>query len=71
MLETKYLALVFTVLLIAVGITGEVSGFRALVCFRNSQAFVRRLVLVIGLYLAVSLLLGLILIRLILLSDPK
>lgn len=71
MLETKYLLVLFAVLLAAAGITGEVSGFRAFVCSRNSQDFTRRLVLTAGLYLAVSLLLALFLTRLISLSNPK
>ena len=71
MLETIYLTVLFVVLLIATGITGEVSGFRAFVCSRNSQDFRRRLVLIVGLYLAVSFLLAFLLTRLILLSNPK
>jgi hypothetical protein len=71
MLETIYLTVLFAVLLVAAGITGEVSGFRAFVCSRNSQDFARRLVLIVGLYLAVSLLLAFFLTRLILLSNPK
>ena len=66
MLETKYLAVLFAVLLVAVGITGEVFGFRAFVCSRSSQDFGRRLVILVGLYLAISLLLAILLTRLIL-----
>ena len=71
MLETKYLTALFAVLLIGAGITGEVSGFRAFVCSRNSQDFGRRLVLVVGFYLAISFLLAFLLTRLISLWDPK
>lgn len=71
MLETIFLTILFAVLLVAAGITGEISGFRAFVCSRNSQDFTRRLVLTAGLYLAVSLLLALFLTRLISLSNPK
>jgi len=71
MLETRYLTVLFGVLLVATGIIGEVSGFRAFVCSRNSQDFGRRLVLVAGPYLGVSLLLALLLTRLIALSSPK
>ena len=71
MLETKYLTVLFAVLLSAAGITGEVSGFRAFVCSRTSQDFGRRLVLIVGLYLAVSFLLAFLLTRLISLSNPK
>ena len=71
MLETKFLTALFVALLVAVGITGEVSGFRAFVCSRNSQDFGRRLVLVVGFYLAISFLLAFLLTRLISLWDPK
>ena len=70
MLETKYLPLLVPVLLVAVGIIAEVSGFRAFVCSRNSREFGRRLVLIVGLYMAVSLLLALLLTQLISLSHP-
>lgn len=70
MLETKHFTILFAVLLVVMGITGEVFGFRAFVCSRNSQDFARRLVLVAGLYLAVSLLLAFLLTRFILLSNP-
>ena len=71
MLETKYLTALFAVLLVAVGITGEVSGFRAFVCSRNSRDLRRRLVLIVGLYLAISLMLASLLTRLLLLSNQK
>ena len=71
MLETKVLTVLFGVLLVAAGITGEVSGFRAFVCSRNSWDLRRRLALIVGLYLAVSLLLAFLLTRLILLWNPK
>ena len=71
MLETIFLTILFAVLLVAAGITGEISGFRAFVCSRSSQDFTRRLVLTAGLYLAVSLLLALFLTRLISLSNLK
>lgn len=67
MLETTLLTVLFTVLLVAAGITGEVSGFRAFVCSRNTWDLRRRLALIVGLYLTVSLLLAFLLTRLILL----
>jgi hypothetical protein len=69
MLETKALTILFAVLLAGAGITGEVSGFRAFVCSRNSRELGRRLVLIVGLYLAISLFLALLLTRLISLSN--
>jgi hypothetical protein len=71
MLETKALVALFAVLLAAAGIIGELSGFRALVCSRNSRDLGRRLALIVGLYLAVSLLFAVPLARLILLWNPK
>lgn len=71
MLETRYLTVLFGVLLVATGIIGEVSGFRAFVCARNPLDFGRRLVLILGPYLAVSLLLAFLLTRFISLSSPK
>lgn len=71
MLETKYLPLLFPMLLVAVGVIAEVTGFRAFVCSRTSKDFGRRLVLIVGLYLAFSLLLAFLLTQLISLSHPK
>ena len=67
MLETIVLTVLFAVLLVTAGIIGEVSGFRAFVCARNSWDLRRRLALIVGLYLTVSLLLAFLLTRLILL----
>src|SRR5215472_8342026 len=69
--EMKFLTILFVVLLLATGVTGEVSGFRAFVCSRNSRDLGRRLALIVGLYLAISFLLAFLLTRLILLSNPK
>lgn len=67
----KSLVALFAVLLAATGIIGEVSGFRAFVCSRNSRDLGQRLALIVGLYLAVSLLFAVPLARLILLWNPK
>jgi hypothetical protein len=71
MLETQFLTVLFALILVAAGITGEVSGFRAFVCSRNTWDLSRRLALIVGLYLAVSLLLAFLLTRLILLWNAK
>jgi len=71
MLETTVLTVLFALLLVAAGIIGEVSGFRAFVCSRTSWELRRRLALTVGLYLAVSLLLAFFLTRLILPWNPK
>ena len=71
MLETKFLTALFAVLLAAAGIIGEVSGFRAFVCSRNSRDLGRKVALIVGLYLAVSLLLALLLAHLISLWNPR
>jgi hypothetical protein len=71
MLETRYFTVVFPLLLVAAGIVGDASGFRAFVCSRNSRDLGRRLVLIVGPYLAASLLLAFLLTRLIELSNPQ
>ena len=51
---TVYLVLIFGVLAV-IGLLGEITGFRALVCGRRrDDAFAVKLVLTIGMYVVVS-----------------
>jgi hypothetical protein len=57
-----YAPFLFGGILVAVGIVGEVSGFRALVCSKSDDKFVLRLVVTAGLYVVVAWLIGILLI---------
>jgi hypothetical protein len=59
-----YVTFLFGVALVLVGTVGEISGFRAIVCAKNENDLVRRVILLVGIYGAMSLLLALFLVHL-------
>lgn len=71
MAEAAYITLLFAAALAVVGILGEISGFRAIVCSRGNEDFARRVALVVTLYGSVSLLLALLLVRVLNLQSSR
>ena len=64
MVKTAYLVVFVTVAFVLLGVVGEISGLRALVCSRSDADFAHKAILVAGFYLVASLVLASVLIHL-------
>jgi hypothetical protein len=64
MVKTVYLLVFVAVAFVLLGIVGEISGLRSLVCSRSNDDFAHKAMLVAGFYLAASLVLASVLIHL-------
>ena len=64
MVKTAYLVVFVGVAFVLLGIVGEISGLRALVCSRNDGDFAHKAILVAGFYLVASLVIASVLIHL-------